>query len=146
MLFVQDLIKDYPSYVELPVQWGDMDAMQHVNNATYLRYFESSRIRFFQDIMKISTLSDEVGGILAEINCRYKFPLTYPDTIIAATRLLPNSIEEFSFQLQHIVVSTRYERIAAEGTAKIVYYDYPTKKKAPLPETIRQRLSHSLQD
>ncbi|MEI7582045.1 hypothetical protein [Runella sp.] len=27
MLFIQDLIQEYPSYVEIPVQWGDMDAM-----------------------------------------------------------------------------------------------------------------------
>ncbi len=33
----------WPVTVELPVQWGDMDAFGHVNNAVYLRWFESRR-------------------------------------------------------------------------------------------------------
>ena len=28
----------------IPIRWGDMDAMNHVNNTTYVRYLETSRI------------------------------------------------------------------------------------------------------
>src|SRR5207244_4749501 len=31
----------WPSAFEIPVVWGDMDALGHVNNVTYLRWFES---------------------------------------------------------------------------------------------------------
>ncbi len=32
-------------YVErIPVRWGDMDAMAHVNNTVYFRYMEQTRI------------------------------------------------------------------------------------------------------
>ena len=42
------------SYVvlELPVQCGDMDAAQHVNNTVYLRWIESARIEMFQKMHK----------------------------------------------------------------------------------------------
>jgi acyl-CoA thioester hydrolase len=137
---VKNLIKDYPSYVELPVQWGDMDAMQHVNNTVYLRYMESSRIRFFSDILRIGFAPDGVGAILSEIRCKYKFPLTYPDTVIVTSRIIPESWDEFSVQIQHLVVSKTYERVAAEGVARIVFYDYLSKQKATIPETIKTRL------
>jgi acyl-CoA thioester hydrolase len=140
MLFVQDLIKDYPSYVETPVQWGDMDAMQHVNNIMYLRYMESSRIKFFTDVLKIGFSPDGVGAILAEIHCKYKFPLTYPDTVIAASRILPDSLDEFSVKIQHTIVSIKHQRVAAEGIARIVFYDYLEKKKAIIPEVVKMRL------
>jgi acyl-CoA thioester hydrolase len=140
MLFIQDFIKDYPSYLELPVQWGDMDAMQHVNNVSYLRYMESGRIRFFSDFLQLAALPEGIGPILAEINCRYKFPVTYPDTVVVASRVKPGSVDEFSIQLQQLVISTRHERIAAEGLARVVFYDYAEKKKAPIPEAIRARL------
>lgn len=143
MLFIQDLIQEYPSYVEIPVQWGDMDAMQHVNNIMYLRYMESSRIRFFSDVLKIGFSLEGVGAILAEIQCKYKFPLTYPDTVIATSRILPDSLDEFSVKIQHLVVSTKYERIAAEGIARIVFYDYSEKKKASIPEAVKMRLLKS---
>jgi hypothetical protein len=28
---MQDLLKDYPVVIEIPLAWGDMDAFQHVN-------------------------------------------------------------------------------------------------------------------
>lgn len=140
MLFVQDLLKDYPSYVEIPVQWGDMDAMQHVNNIMYLRYMESSRIKFFTDVLKIGFSPDGVGAILAEIHCKYKFPLTYPDTVIAASRILPDSMDEYSVKIQHTIVSIKHQRLAAEGIARIVFYDYLEKKKAMIPEAVKMRL------
>ncbi|MFN8349069.1 MAG: thioesterase family protein [Spirosomataceae bacterium] len=143
MLFIQDLIKDYPSYVEIPVQWGDMDAMQHVNNIMYLRYMESSRIRFFTDVLKIGFSPEGVGAILAEIQCKYKFPLTYPDTVIAASRILPDSLDEFSVKIQQVIISTKHQRVAAEGIARIVFYDYPEKKKASIPEAVKMRLLRS---
>ncbi|MCU0338699.1 MAG: acyl-CoA thioesterase [Spirosomaceae bacterium] len=140
MLFIQDLIKDYPAYIELPVQWGDMDAMQHVNNVAYLRYLESGRIRFFADALKINALPTETGWILAEVNCRYKFPLTYPDTIIVATRVMPETLDEFSVKLQQIIVSTRHERVAAEGWSRLVFYDYAQTRKTAITEAVRARL------
>ena len=28
----------------VPIRWGDMDAMNHLNNGTYFRYLETIRI------------------------------------------------------------------------------------------------------
>lgn len=140
MLFIQDLIKDYPSYIELPVQWGDMDAMQHVNNVSYLRYLESGRVRFFADVLKVTSLPTGSAWILAEINCRYKFPLTYPDGIIVATKVMPESLDEYSIKLQQIIVSTRHERVAAESWSRLVFYDYVQTQKASITEAVRARL------
>ena len=40
----------WPVSVELPVQWGEMDDFGHVNNAVFLRWFESARIAYFQHL------------------------------------------------------------------------------------------------
>ena len=45
-----NLLEDYPVVLEIPVAWGDMDALNHVNNTVYLRYFESSRIAYFEGL------------------------------------------------------------------------------------------------
>ncbi|GGD72752.1 acyl-CoA thioesterase [Maribacter cobaltidurans] len=45
---MKDNIPDSYKTLELPVQWGDMDAAQHVNNTVYLRWMESARIEMFQ--------------------------------------------------------------------------------------------------
>lgn len=34
----------------LPVRWGDMDAMNHVNNTVYFRYMEQARIEWLESL------------------------------------------------------------------------------------------------
>ena len=34
----------------IPIRWGDMDAMGHVNNTVYFRYLETVRIDWFRSI------------------------------------------------------------------------------------------------
>ena len=34
----------------IPIRWGDMDAMGHVNNTVYFRYLETIRIEWMQSI------------------------------------------------------------------------------------------------
>ena len=36
--------------IEMDVRWGDMDAFNHVNNASYLRYIEEARVLWFKEI------------------------------------------------------------------------------------------------
>lgn len=37
MMQLDSELKQFPVWIEIPVQWGDMDAAQHVNNLIYLR-------------------------------------------------------------------------------------------------------------
>ena len=42
-----DLLAEFPVVLTVAVQWGDQDAMQHVNNVVYFRWCESARIAYF---------------------------------------------------------------------------------------------------
>ncbi len=35
--------------VNIPLRWGDMDAMSHLNNVMYFRLMEEARIQWFQE-------------------------------------------------------------------------------------------------
>src|ERR1043166_10046250 len=41
---------DFRCWVKIPVQWGDMDALGHVNHAVYFTYCEAARIEYFDQI------------------------------------------------------------------------------------------------
>ncbi len=134
-------LNDYPTIISQAIQWGEMDAANHVNNAVYMRYFETARIEFFNQIGFMDFTGDEgIGPILAEVNCKYKAPLTFPDNIQITARILPNSLTEFGFTMQHIVFSEKLQRVAAEGTSKIVCYDYKNKCKALIPKELIDKL------
>lgn len=134
-----ELLRPYPVVITFPVAWGEMDAFLHVNNAVYFRYAESGRIAYFQQIGYLEMLEQEgFGPILAAISCKFKAPLTYPDTVSVGTRFC--NLEHDRFTAQFVVVSHQLQRVAAEGEGKIVSYNYRQLAKAPLPDVIRQRI------
>jgi acyl-CoA thioester hydrolase len=134
---VDDLLAGYPVVISLPVQWGDMDAFEHVNNVVYFRWFESARIAYFGRIGVMKHRSGEsIGPILAATSCDYRRPIVFPDTVrvgIRATR-----IGRTSLGLEHRIVSDEQKVVAAEGEATIVFYDYASGRPHPVPDQIRR--------
>ncbi len=136
---MEELLADYPVVIEIPVAWGEMDAFRHVNNTVYLRYFESARIAYFERLGLIELMEQAgVGPILASVQCRFKFPLVYPDTVSVGAK--GTDIEEDRFVVENVVVSHRWQRVAAVGSGVLVAYDYRTGEKATWPPEVRERI------
>lgn len=136
---MNELLAHCPVVVEIPVAWGEMDAFQHVNNIVYLRYFESARIAYFEKLKLMEFMNETgIGPILGSAQCKFKIPLTYPDTVSVGTRI--SKIEHDRFVMEYVVVSHKYQKIAAEGEGVIVSFNYRENKKAALPEQVKQRI------
>jgi acyl-CoA thioester hydrolase len=135
----EELLKIYPVVIELPVAWGEMDALRHVNNIVYFRYFESARMAYFTRLDVWEYMKETgVGPILASTGCKFRLPLTYPDTVSVGTRV--SEIGEDRFVMQYVVVSHGHAKAAAEGEGLIVAYDYRALKKARLPGELKKRI------
>jgi acyl-CoA thioester hydrolase len=125
--------------MNIPVAWGEMDAMGHLNNIIYFRYFESVRIDYFRKLDLIGYQQETgIGPILASTECRYKMPLQFPDTVMVGTKIL--SMETDRFVMGYEVFSTRHKRIAADGEGVIVTYDYRNNKKVNIPDALRAKI------
>jgi acyl-CoA thioester hydrolase len=136
---MKHLLQDFPIVIEIPIAWGEMDAFQHVNGVVYFRYFESARFAYFERLGLIEYMNETgIGPILASVQCKYRIPLTHPDTVSAATRV--SQIEQDRFVIEHRLVSHRHQKVAAEGDGLIVYYNYREGKKTPIPAELKQRI------
>ena len=134
-----NLLQDFPVVIEAPVAWGEMDSMRHVNNIVYFRYFESARIAYFEQCGFLTAMEETgVGPILASTRCRFRRPLTYPDTVRIGTRVM--DVAEDRFTMIYCVTSVTHGTIAADGDGLIVSYDYRENRKAPLPDSVRRRI------
>ncbi|MEX0677534.1 MAG: thioesterase family protein [Pirellulales bacterium] len=136
---VAELLKGYRIVVTTMVAWGDMDANRHVNNTVYFRYIEHGRLWYFHEL-GFSREQQEagIGPILAWADCRFRVPLSYPDTVSIGTRII--EVRDDQFTMQSVVVSHKLKKVAAEGQQRLVSYDYRSNQKAPLPESIRRRI------
>lgn len=138
---IQTEIQSFPIQISIPVQWGDMDAANHVNNVRYLRWAESSRISFFQKFDIGLAFQNGIAPILAWQDCKYIFPLSYPDTAIVTCGV--SSMEEHQFFLESRVYSTVHNRIAAICQQRIMAYDYAQLAKTNIPQTWVEGLNRS---
>lgn len=135
----QSLLSCFPVVIETPIAWGQMDAFRHLNNTAYFRFFESGRIAYFERLDFMEFMEETgVGPILASTSCRFKIPLTYPDTVAIGTRV--TTIEEDRFTMEYQVVSHKHQRVAAEGSGLIVCFNYQVNKKVVVPQEIKQRI------
>src|SRR4051812_33249647 len=106
----------YPVVVDEIVRWGDLDALGHVNNTLFFRYFETARIAYFEKVgFSADSAGARVGPILASTQCRFRRPLQYPDRLKVAARVL--SLGEDRFTMEHAVWSEGQSVIAAIGEA-----------------------------
>lgn len=137
---MRNLLADYHVTVDIPVAWGEMDALGHVNNIMYFRYFETGRAHYLARVGFFAWDSREVaiGPILASIDCRFRHPLVYPDTITVGVRTV--TLGEDRFTVHHRIVSQKAGRVAAEGEGVIVAYDYRQAQKAQVPDAVRQAI------
>lgn len=136
---IAELLADFPVTVDIAVAWGDMDAMGHVNNTVYFRYFETARIACFDELgLGSIERSPGVGPILHSASCRFRIPLTHPDTVVVGARV--DDIDEDRFVMHYRAVSRRHGAVAADGESLIVTFDYTSGTKAPISEDLRKRL------
>lgn len=144
---IAELLVDFPAALLIPIAWGEQDAFGHVNNIVYIRQFESARIEYMRQAGLWRNLAQEqatgaaqerIGPILASIFCRYKLPVTFPDSVIAAARV--KEIGSDRMTMIHRTISLRHKRIAAEGEGVIVTYDYARLAKTPVPASMRETI------
>lgn len=136
---ITDFLENFPVIVQFPIAWGEMDALGHVNNTVYFRYFESARVAYLTKINFIDPAANNgIGSILASTQCDFRKALAYPDTVSIGARVIEIGGDRFT--MEYRLVSHRLQKIAAEGKGIIVSYNYHEKRKIDLPEAIRRNI------
>ena len=138
--------KQWPVQTNIPIQWGEMDAFNHVNNVVYIRWCETARIELFRKIwgdrginMKEILEGNGVGPILANFNVNYKIPISYPDNVIIQTRVA--KIGNTSFNVEHQVFTEKMgNHVVAEASSVVVMLNYKTEEKFNLNSSMKLKL------
>jgi len=120
---------------DVPLRWGDMDAMAHLNNTIYFRLMEEARIQWFQRI-GFSTLPSGQAPILAHVSCDFVRAMAYPG--VARVRQVISKIGRASVEMTLTIERTDEPgNTYARGRSVIVWFDYVANKSLPWPEAVR---------
>ena len=121
---------------KIPIRWGDMDAMGHVNNTVYFRYMEQARIGWFDALVPAAEAWKNTGIVIANASCNFKRALNYPGTVEVRVTIDPPGGSSVGTFYELIVDETLY----ADGAAVVVFIDMKSQKPVRIPEGIRSLL------
>jgi acyl-CoA thioester hydrolase len=121
----------------IPVRWGDMDAVGHVNNTVYFRYAEQARIDWLESLGFTDLVNVDGGPVIINASCTFLKPVVYPATV-EVDILIGNpghsSLPTY-FKIRCVGDDTT---LYAEGAVKVVWWNPRTGKSQPLPDFIRK--------
>tara|TARA_Y100001970_G_scaffold220325_1_gene270550 strand:- start:3577 stop:4035 length:459 start_codon:yes stop_codon:yes gene_type:complete len=126
--------------MDITVNWGDMDALGHVNHSVFATWMETARMEYFSKMGMMELYEDSnIGPILARIEVDYKFPIVFPDVVKVMTSV--SRIGNSSFDMKYEISSLAKEgEVAATGKVVGVLVDYDTGKPVPMPEELKNSI------
>ena len=120
----------------IPIRWGDMDAMGHVNNTIYFRYMETVRLEW---LYSVGATRDENGDgpVIVNAFCNFIRQLEYPGDVVARHYVANPGRTSF----EAYITLERADQpgvVYADGGAKTVWVNYSRGKSVPLPDRLRR--------
>jgi acyl-CoA thioester hydrolase len=122
------------------VRFGDLDAMRHLNNVVFLRYFETARIAFIRDLFPkhdpAHPETAKTGLIFAECHINYRSPVHFDEEV--AIQCSVGEVRRSAFQMRFEMKVE--DRLAADGYGWLVAFDYDTQRSSRLADSLREAL------
>ena len=123
----------------IPIRWGDMDAMGHVNNTVYFRYLETVRIDWMRSIGCQPDPQGE-GPVIVNAFCNFYKQLEYPGDVLVKMYVSDparSTFESWGTMERADAPGVIY----AAGGATTIWVNFPAQKSAPLPDWMRVHLA-----
>ena len=132
-------MSDWPFTHAGRVRYADVDTMRHLNNVSFVRFFEDARIAFMHSLFPEHDPTDpaEFPVVFAELHMSYLAPAYYGEEV--RTNVRPSHLRRSSFRTEFRMEVG--DRLIAEGHGVYVGYDYVAERAQPLTERIVERLS-----
>jgi len=123
----------------MPIRWGDMDAMGHVNNTVYFRYLETVRIDWMSSIGCQPDPQGE-GPVIVNAFCSFYKQLEYPGDI--RVKMYVSDPGRTTFESWATIERVDQPGVIyAAGGATTIWIDFPQQKAKTLPDWMRKLVS-----
>lgn len=129
---------DFTHFLKIPVRWGDMDIFGHVNNVQIMRYLESGRVSYLEDVLQTPLLKPDETVILADIQCSFIRQLHYPSNAEVATRV--SRLGNSSLQLICAIYQEGIEAPVATSRCTLVWFNFVAQHSKPVPAAVREAI------
>jgi acyl-CoA thioester hydrolase len=128
-------LENFRCVMRFRVPFGDVDMLQHVNNAAYVVWAENARCLYVAEVLN-RPLDGRDGLILARQEFVYERSLDDREEVAVGCRVARMGRKSFDFAYEIWSETSGYR--SAYGVTAMVVYDYDTKTSKAIPEHWRQ--------
>ncbi|HTU00974.1 MAG TPA: thioesterase family protein [Candidatus Sulfotelmatobacter sp.] len=135
---------DFLFFWPVVVRWSDMDALGHVNNATYFTYMEAARVGFFEKLgwsVVEHAGPPPFGPVVVSQTFNYRRAVVYPSRLEVGVRCA--EFRDRSFVLVYGIFEEGTDVLVGDGTTVLVWTDLAAGKAVALPADIRRGLERT---
>lgn len=123
----------------IPIRWGDMDAMGHLNNTSYFRYLETVRVDWMNAVGAMPNPQGQ-GPVIVNAFCNFYKQLEYPGDV--RVKMYASDPGRTTFETWATMERTDNPGlICAAGGATTIWVDFPKQKAMELPQWMRDIVS-----
>ena len=127
---------DFDFWSKIKTRWRDMDALGHINHATYLGYMESARVNVYIELGFSGMRKEmDISSILAAMEVQYLKQVSHPASLNVGhriTRIGNNSFDFYSAIFQNDIP-------VCSALFKMVAFNYTLNRSIPVPEIIKEK-------
>ena len=128
----------------ITVRWSDMDALGHVNNAMYFRYFEITRMAWYDGLGSGALGASKNGMVIVDAHAEFLKAVRYPSVIDVS--MFGGAPGRSSFNTFYRITDHATQELYTRGSARIVWVDDTSEHSMPLPEQVIRQLPHGKRD
>jgi acyl-CoA thioester hydrolase len=129
----------------IEVRFVDTDALGHVNNATYLSYFEAARAGYYQALtgapFGTGEGADRYTFLIAEASLHYRAPAFFGEPLVCECRIAWASRSSFGLEYRVRAEASPLgpARLVADGETVQVMYDLKAERVTRIPADLMER-------
>lgn len=118
------------------IQFGDLDVLGHVNNMTYLRIAQTSRVNYLQEIC--GAPYDGLSYVLAQVTVDFRAQGFYQDEMVCGTRV--SRLGTKSFEIFQRVMRRNDRQVMADIRSVMVALADDHVTSQPIPPSWRDAI------
>ena len=116
--------------VDLQIRFSDYDTFGHINNNSYLAFFDVGKTEFFHHIFNGASSPDKLSAAIVNINVDFLASAIVGEPLKVLTAVV--KLGERSFTLYQQVVNSVTNQVKSQATSVLTGFDIPTQTSAPL--------------
>jgi acyl-CoA thioester hydrolase len=129
-----------PFHVTVPIEvrFSDLDALGHVNNATYFTYFEIARIGYLRTVSGRRVVLGDIALVIVDAACHFISPALLDEILHVDVRV--SHMRRSSFAFEYRIRDSIDDRLIVEGRTVQTAFDHRSGKMIGISAAFREHV------